>query len=181
MSAAAVGTWDRSDVRGRCPHAETAVRERVFDAEVEAEWVARLRIEDVFHHDPVRLVHNGSPGSPADEAVDRVVALRLVQRQLIAASVELVAAILQPVRPGDQHLPPRRGAHLLGPVAVDKFPAANGICAQSPANLDDHGALMLGRDFELLAGWRNHGALRARFSAPAGVRRRWAVAPTTMC
>ena len=81
----------------------------------------------MFHHDPVWLAGGGGPGGPANEAVDRVVVFRLVQRELVAAPVELVAAILQPVRPRDQHLPPARRAHLVGPVSVDKLPAAGGV------------------------------------------------------
>src|ERR1700730_14508282 len=101
MSAAPVGTRVCADIRGRCPHPEAAVRQRIFDAEPEREGVTRLRKEDVLHHDPVWLAGGGGPGGPADEAVDRVVVLRLVQRELVAATVELVAAILQPVRPRD--------------------------------------------------------------------------------
>jgi hypothetical protein len=59
--------------------------------------------------------------------VDRVAVFRLVQRELVAPPVELVAAILQPVRPRDQRLAPARGAHLVGPVSVDKLPAAGRV------------------------------------------------------
>src|SRR5207245_6389447 len=72
MSAAPVGTRVRADAPGRCPHPESAVRWRIFDAEREREGIARLRIEDVLHHGPVRLALEGGPGSRADEAVDRV-------------------------------------------------------------------------------------------------------------
>src|SRR5262249_18503729 len=130
------------------------------------------RIKDVFHHHPVRLSCNRSPGGPADQPMDCVAALHFVQCQLMAASIELVAAILQPVRPGDQHLPSPREAHLLGPVAVEKLTAPGGVCAKSPANLDDHGTLMRGRDLDLLSGWRNHGTPRAGSAVPAGGRRR---------
>ena len=81
----------------------------------------------MFHHDPVRLARRGGPGDPADEAVDRVAAFRLVQRELVATPVELVAAVLQPVRPRDQGLTPARGAHLVGPISVDKVPTAGGV------------------------------------------------------
>jgi hypothetical protein len=54
-------------------------------------------------------------------------AFRLVQRELVAAPFELVAAVLQPVRPRDQHLPPARGAHLAGAVPINKVPAASRI------------------------------------------------------
>jgi len=43
----------------------------------------------------------------------------LVQRELVPPAVELVAAILKPVRPRDQYLTSARRAHLVGPVSVD--------------------------------------------------------------
>src|SRR5262252_4271408 len=127
MSAASVGTRVRAEVPGRCPHPESAVRQRIFVANPEREGVARLWMEDVFHHGPVWLALCGGPGGPADEAVDCIAVLRLVQRELVALAVELVAAILQPVRPRDQYLTSARGTHLVGPVSVDKLPAAGGI------------------------------------------------------
>jgi hypothetical protein len=45
----------------------------------------------------------------------------------VAAPVELVAAVLQPVRPRDQDLAPARGAHLVGPISVDKVPTAGRV------------------------------------------------------
>jgi len=44
------------------------------------EGIARLWMEDVFHHGPVWLALGGGPGGPADEAVDCIAVLRLVQR-----------------------------------------------------------------------------------------------------
>src|SRR5262245_8478671 len=172
MRATAIGTRNRAGVGGRCPHAKTARRERVFDAEPEAEWVARLRIEDVFHENPVRLARNGPPGVPADEPMDCVVALRLVERQLMAAPVELVAAILQPVGPRDQNLPAGRGAHLLGPVAIENFPAAGGVCAKPATNLDDYRPLVFRGDLDLLATRCNHGATHASSASSARACRR---------
>src|SRR5260370_35235737 len=99
-------------------------------------------MEDVVHHGAVWLALGGGPGCPANEAVDCIALLRLVQRELVAPAVELVAAILQPVRPRDQYLTSSRGAHLVGPVSVDKLPAAAGGCAESTANLDDHSLLV---------------------------------------
>jgi hypothetical protein len=76
-------------------------------------------MEDVFHHRPVRLALGGGPIGPADEAVDCISVLRLVQRKLVAPAVELVAAILKPVRPRDQYLTSARGAHRIRPVSGD--------------------------------------------------------------
>src|SRR5215831_7435909 len=97
MRTTAIGTRNRADVASRCPHTKTARRERIFDTETEREWVAGLRIEDVFHENLVRLARNGPPDGPADEPMDCVVALRLVEWQLVTTPVELVAAILQPI------------------------------------------------------------------------------------
>src|SRR5262245_53079039 len=99
MSAASVWTRIRAEVPGRCPHPKSAVRQRIFDANPERERIARLWMEDVLHHRPVWLALGGGPGDPADEAVDCIAVLRLVQRELVAPAVELVAAILKPVRP----------------------------------------------------------------------------------
>ena len=78
MSAAPVGTRVYADVRGRHPDPQSAVQQRIFGAKFEREGVARLRMKRVFHYHPVTLTRGGSPGDPADEAVDRVVAFRLV-------------------------------------------------------------------------------------------------------
>src|SRR6516225_12455305 len=39
MSAASVGTWVRAEVPGRCPHPESVVRQRIFDANPERERI----------------------------------------------------------------------------------------------------------------------------------------------
>ena len=101
MSAAPVRTRVHANVRGRCPDPQSAVQERIFDAKPEREGVARLRMEHVFHYDAVGFARGGGPGDPADEAVNRVAAFRLIQRELLAAPIELVATVLKPVRPRD--------------------------------------------------------------------------------
>jgi hypothetical protein len=75
----------------------------MFDSNSEWERVARLWIWQIFHHDSMWLTLGHGTRSPANEAMDRSAALRLVQWELVAPSIELVAAILQPVRPRDQH------------------------------------------------------------------------------
>src|SRR6516225_9786960 len=110
----------------------------------------------MFHHGSMWLPLGCGPGRPADEAVDCVAALWLVQRELVAPSVKFVAAILQPIWPRDQYLTPARGAHFVGSVSVDKLPAAHGVGAKSSTNLDDHCLLISGRDRDLLTRWWDH-------------------------
>ena len=94
-------------------------------------------------------------------------ALWLVQRELVAPSVEFVAAILQPVWPRDQYLTPARGAHFVGSVSVDKLPAAHRIGANSATNLDDHYLLISGCDRNLLTRWCDHRCLQlTQFERP---------------
>src|SRR6516225_5436345 len=107
----------------------------------------------MFHHGSMWLPLGCGPGRPADEAVECVAALWLVQRELVAPSVKFVAAILQPVWPRDQYLTPARGAHFVGSVPVDKLPAAHGVGAKSSTNLDDHCLLITGCDRDLLTRW----------------------------
>src|SRR5262245_11830136 len=109
--------------------------------------------------------------------MDRVVAFWLVERQLMAAPIELVAAILQPIGPWDQHLPPRGGAHLVDPVAVEKRPATGGVRTKPAADLDDYRPLILDCNLDLLAGGCNHGAPHASSATPARVGRRGASGP----
>ena len=59
------------------------------------------------------------PGQPAHQAVNGVVALRLVEGGLGPDPVELVAAVGQAVRPRGQDLAPARMRPLVGPEAVD--------------------------------------------------------------
>jgi hypothetical protein len=113
----------------------------------------------MFHHGSMRLVLDCGPGCPADEAVDCVTALWLVQRELVAPSVKFVAAILQPIWPRDQYLTSARGAHFVGSISVDKLSAAHGVGAKSSTNLDDHCLLIPGCDRDLLTRWCDHRCL----------------------
>ena len=88
------------------------------------------------------------------------------------APIELVATILQPVRPRDQHLTSARGAHLVSPIAVDKLTTAGGVRAEPPADLDDYSLLIPGYDLDLLSGWCDHGSPHVRLAAWPDVRTR---------
>jgi hypothetical protein len=68
---------------------------------------------------PLGLVFRDRPLRPAHEPVDRVLPLRLVERQLIALARELVAAVLDSVRPGREQLPAAGAAHRDDAVPVE--------------------------------------------------------------
>ena len=61
-------------------------------------------MQRVLHHHPVLRAVAGDPRTPADEAVDRVLLLDVVEGELVVLAVEAVAAVLNPVRPRDQNL-----------------------------------------------------------------------------
>ena len=115
-------------------------------------------MQDVPEHDAVRLVLTRAPGDPAHEAVDGVRVLRLGQWKLMPASVELVAAVLQTVRPRDEHLAATPRRHLVEAVAVDDVLAVGGIPPKPAAHLDRDHTLLGERDLELLAGRAEHRA-----------------------
>src|SRR5262245_29830984 len=113
-------------------------------------------MEDVFHRDPIWLALDDGPGRPANKAVDCVMALRLIQRELVVPPVEIVRSILQSVWPGNQHLTSAGRAHFVCAVSVDKVPAAYGVRAEATANLDNHRLLIASDNCNLLTRWRDH-------------------------
>jgi hypothetical protein len=94
--------------------------------------VSRIASAQAYPTRPVRVIVPFAPAGDTD-LVARLMgqwlserlgqpfrlARPLVQRELVPPAVELVAAILKPVRPRDQYLTSARGAHLVGPVSVD--------------------------------------------------------------
>jgi hypothetical protein len=163
MCTTAVGTWIRAKVRGGRPYPKAAFRQGIFDIDFQRKWIAWLWIEHVFHHGSMWLLFRYGPGRPADEAVDCITTLWLVQRELVAPSVKFVAAILQSIWPGDQYLTTTRGAHLVGLVSIDKLPAARSVRAKASTNPDDHSLLISSRDRDLLTRWGDHCCLSSRF------------------
>ena len=125
MRTASVRAGLRSDVRGRRPDRETIFCELILDAERERERVAALGMQNVLHHDPVRLALTDRPPAPANQAVDRILIVRFGEGELVPLPIELVAPILQPVRPRDQHLPAAGRAHLVDLVSVEELAAAH--------------------------------------------------------
>jgi hypothetical protein len=87
------GSWRLSAPGDRCPIVH------IFDADSERKWITWLWIEHVFHHGSMWLPLGYGPSRPADEAVDCVTTLWLVQRDLVVPSLKFVAAILQSIWP----------------------------------------------------------------------------------
>ncbi len=110
----------------------------------------------MFHDHPVRLTVTNRPGLPADEAVDRVSVLGFVQLELMALPVELVAPVLQPVRPRDQDLTAARGARPAGWIAVEKVTPVGRIRANPAPDLVQDGSLVVGKELDLIARLRRH-------------------------
>src|SRR5262249_52882033 len=90
------------------------------------------------------------PGNPTHETVDRVAVLGLGECELIGVSGELERTVLDPVRPGHQHLAPPGAALLVDRVAVQEVVAVRGVGAKAGAELHDDGALIAGVNLELL-------------------------------
>jgi hypothetical protein len=107
-------------------------------------------MEDVLHHDAVRVALGDRPPGPADEPVDRVPVLRLGQCELMASTVELVEPLLYAVRPRHQRVSSTGRAHFVRPVSVDHVDTIDGVRAQTPAELHHDRALVSESDLELL-------------------------------
>src|SRR6478672_11954559 len=152
MHAAAVGTGLAADVGRRRRHAETFVGEGVLDAEPERERIAGLRTQRVLDDSAVRFALAHRPGDPAHETVDRVLGLGLVERELMPPPPELVPAVLDPVRPRDEHLAAAGSRDLVGGVAIEQVEASDRVRAQPAADLDHHDTLLARGDLDLLTG-----------------------------
>ncbi len=137
MRAEAVRACVLPDVRRLHAHGEAVPGERVLDPEIERERVARSRVQSVLEHGALRLLLGDRPRRPAHEPVDRVAALGLVERELVALARELVAAVLDPVGPGREQLPAAGAAHRDDAVAVEHRPLAGDVAAQAAADADD--------------------------------------------
>src|SRR5205823_5453053 len=115
------------------------------------ERITRLRLDDVVQHHAVRRLVDDVPRRLADEPVDRVPVLRLRERQLQPLAVELVAPVLDPVRPRGQHLTAAGGRPRRGSETVDELPAGDLVRAEPATEGDDADALLSARDLDLSA------------------------------
>jgi hypothetical protein len=109
-------------------------------------------VQEVLEDGRGRLSFRDPPGRPADEAVDRVFPFRLVERKLVPLARELVATVLDPVRPGDQLLPPTARRDLVSLVTVDDGAVADGIRTEAGADRHDDRALVSELELDLLPG-----------------------------
>ncbi len=80
-----------------------------------------------------------------------VALVRLVDRHHVLLAVPGVAAAVQAIRPGGQHLPAHTADHLVGVVAVEHGHAADLVHTQAAAVLDHHGVLVAVPDLDLLS------------------------------
>src|SRR5262249_13701970 len=171
MLAVAVGAGVAAEVRRRRPDGQAGLVELVLDPECEREGIARLGVDDVLHHDPGGLALGGTPRRPAHQAVDRVSVLGLGERQVVAAAVELVGAVLDAVRPRNEDLAASRRGQVARAVAVEDVSAVDRVRPQPAPDLDDNGLLAAERELELLAGRRDRHmdlchAIRSRRGSP---------------
>ena len=124
-----VGAGVCADVGRRRRHGQAVVGERVVDPKRERERIAGLRVDGVLHDHSTRLALCRPPGLPARQAVDRVAERGLGERELMAVALELVASVLDAIRPRDEDLAATRGAALFDAVAVeDLVPVRPSTC-----------------------------------------------------
>src|SRR5512142_2440084 len=141
-----------ADVGGGSRDAEPGVAEVVVDLHVERERVSRQREQGGGHDDPVTVLFDGLPGTPAQEAVDGVVLVRFGEGDLVVRSSEAVAAVGETVGPGNQRGAMGAVAHLPGRVGLQHVTVARAVAADAAADLDDRRVLVTGADLELPAG-----------------------------
>ena len=141
--------------------------QRVLDAEVERERIARARVEAVLERGAIGLSLRNRPVRPADEAMDGVPPLGLVERELEGMAVELVRAVLDPVRPRREELAAAGAAQLVQAVAVEHGRISEPVAAQTAADTDDHHLLVAAGQLDLLAGRAGRFLHARRFDAAA--------------
>ena len=141
--------------------------QRVLDPEVERERIARARVEAVLERGAIGLSLRNRPLRPADEAVDGVPPLGLVERELVGTALELVRAVLDPVRPRREELAAAGAAELVEPVAVEHRRISEPVTAQTAADTDDDHLLVAVRQLDLLAGRAGRFLHARRFDAAA--------------
>jgi hypothetical protein len=113
--------------------------------------------------------------------VNCVAALRLVEGELVGRPVEVVAAVLDPVRPRDEKLSAPERTDLELAVPVEDRPPAGLVGADAPADGDDDRTLVARGELDLRAGWSgavNRGS-GGQERAPRSTSRRSQIAPAT--
>ena len=156
-----------SRVRRLHQHGEALLLQRVLDPEIERERIARARVEAVLERGAIDLPLHDRPLRPADEAMNGVPPLGLVERELEGTALELVRAVLDPVRPRREDLSAAGAAELVQPVAVEHRRIAEPVTAQTTADADDDRPLVAVRELDLLAGRAGRFLHARRFDAAA--------------
>ena len=90
--------------------------------------------------------------------MDGVLPFRLVERKLVPLACEVVRTVLDPVRPGDQLLPPAARGDLIRVVTVDESVVAGDVGAEAGADLDDDRPLVSELELDLLPGGSDPGS-----------------------
>ncbi|GGU84350.1 hypothetical protein GCM10010498_48050 [Streptomyces cavourensis] len=113
--------------------------------QVEAERVARRPVQVVGKGDGVRFLPDRPPGRPPDESVDRTVQLRFGDVELVLRPVEGVAAVVDPVGPGNQQVAEGRRGRFVGAVREQERFAPVVQLPQARARLGDGRRVVAGR------------------------------------
>ena len=108
-------------------------------------------MEPILQRDVVRPLRSNLPRRPADEPVDCVTCLGLIERKLVMATVEVVGAVLEAIRPRCEDLPSTRRADLIYVIAVDDVTAVDGVRTKSRADLGHDGVMRPEPDLVLFA------------------------------
>src|SRR5262245_61455396 len=152
MHPEAIGARVLPHVRRLHPHRETVIANRVLRSEIERERVTGSRVQSMLEHGAFGTLLRNPPLGPAHEPVDRVLALRLVDRQLVALSFELVGPVLDPVRPGREQLPAAGATDRNDAVTVEHRAVPDEVLTKAAAYAHDDDPLVLERELDLLSG-----------------------------
>ncbi len=159
-----VGVGTRPERRGRGPgigrrdgHTEPRVSQLEGEREVEREGVAVTGGEAVAHHQPGGGGRLRRPPRPADQPVDGVAELGLIDGQLMDRAPPAVAAVPHPPGPGHHHLTHAVGGRLRLVEAEDHRLPPDPVGAQRGADLGDDNLLVVVNEPELLPAGRGGG------------------------
>src|SRR5277367_1920851 len=151
MLAGGVGAGSPTDVDGGRGHRQARVAQLIRDVYIEGERVAVEGVQPRPHDDAIGRTLHRPPGTPAQEAMDRVVLRRLGQRHLGVDTLEAIAAVRKTVGPGDQRSTVSAVADLVEGIWIEHRSARDRVLANPTTDLDDARPLLAVHDLELLA------------------------------